>query len=298
MNAAARGMLGMALLAPAACGDGSPPVADAIRVERGPLALEIDGDPNGLLWDGLAQKLYVADDAGNRILEWSDERGLVTFVPLPEAPPEGAGLGQLVRDADGSLVVTRFGFGTRGGVAVVRVGGSVVDVPGLDVTRRRTGLTRATDGMLYDAWFVHEDAGEPRGAVAELSLDGSEREVIEGLVKPIGVLAVGERLFVSDQELGEIWVAPRVDPASHQVFASVERPDLLSAGPDGSLFSGSATGNVFHIDAAGGVSTFQSGFREVRGVAYDGGERRLFVAEHDPSEDGDARHALHILPVD
>jgi sugar lactone lactonase YvrE len=298
VNAAARAALGLVALLPVACGDSSRPVADAIRVARGPLALDIDGDPSGLWWDGSAQKLYVADDAHSRILEWSDERGLLTFEPLPAAPPEGAGLGQLVRAADGSLVVTRFGFGTRGGVTAVRAGGAVVDVPGLDVTRRRIGLARAADGLLYDTWFVQQDSGERREAVAELSLDGSELEVITGLIQPIGVLAVGEQLFVSDQELGQVWVAPRADPANHRVFASLELPDLLAAGPDGSLFSGSAAGNVFHIDAAGRVSTFQTGFRQVRGVAYDGGERRLFVAEHDPSEDGAARHTLHILPVD
>jgi hypothetical protein len=293
--ALARAGLSLGCAGSLGCGDASPPVVDAIRAERGPSSLELSGDPNGLFWDISTQRLYITDDDANRIRVWTDEGGLSTFEQLPTAPPEGAGLGQLVRAADGSIVVTRFGFGTSGGVAVVRAPGDVALVPGLDAARRRIGLTRAADGSLYDAWFVRLDSGESAGAVGQLSLDGSEPELLSGLKQPVGVLAVGEQLFVSDRALGQILIASRADPASYAVFASAPQPDLLGAGPDGSIFSGSSTGNVYRIDRAGSVSMFQTGLREVRGVAYDAGERRLFVAEHDPDE---VRHALRIFPVD
>jgi hypothetical protein len=289
--------LGIGLALSVACGENALPVADAIRLERGPLALDLAGAPNGLFWDDSAQRLYVTDDDGNRILAWTDERGLSSFEQLPPAASEGAGLGQLVRARDGSLVVTRFGYGTQGDVVVLSAGGAPRIVPGLDVTRRRIGLARATDGTLYDAWFVQGPSGERAGAVAQLSLDGSETELITGLRTPVGVLAVADQLFVSDRELGQIWSAPRADPAAHAVFASLEQPRLLAAGPAGSIFVGSSSGDVYRIDADGSASTFQTGLREVRGVAYDAGERRLFIAERDPSGD-DPRHALHISPVD
>jgi hypothetical protein len=280
-----------------ACGSTARPVADAIRVERGPLVLELDGDPNGLWWDANSETLLVADDRESRILEWSDSRGFGTHAELPEASPAGAGLGQPVLVDGGDLVVTRFGFGTEGGVAIVPLQGDVRNVPGLDVTRRRIGLTKATDGTLYDAWFVRLDSGERVGAVGQLSLDGTEPEVMTGLAKPVGVLAVGDRLFVSDQDTGQILMASRTNPRAVTVFASVEQPDLLAEGPAGSIFSGSAMGSVYRIDSAGVTSEFQSGFRQVRGVAYDPAGQRLFVAEHDPAEAEVAQHALHILPV-
>jgi hypothetical protein len=280
-----------------ACGSTARPVADAIRVERGPRVLELDGDPNGLWWDANSETLLVTDDRGNRILEWSDSRGFGTREQLPEAPPAGAGLGQLVLIDGGDLVVTRFGFGTEGGVSIVPLQGDVRNVPGLDAARRRIGLTRATDGTLYDAWFVQLDSGERVGAVGQLSLDGTEPEVMTGLTSPVGVLAVGDRLFVSDQDTGQILVAPRMDPRAVTVFATVEEPDLLAEGPADSMFAGSAMGSVYRIDSAGVASEFQSGLRQVRGVAYDPAGQRLFVAEHDPAEADVAQHALHILPV-
>jgi DNA-binding beta-propeller fold protein YncE len=289
--------VGAVLALSLACGSTSRPVADAIRVERGPRVLELDGDPNGLWWDANAETLLVTDDGGNRILEWSDSRGFGTHAPLPEDSLAGAGLGQLVRVDGGDLVVTRFGVGTEGGVTIVPLQGDVRNVPGLDVTRQRVGLAKAADGTLYDSWFVRLDSGERVGAVGQLSLDGSEPEVMTGLTNPVGVLALGDRLFVSDQDTDQIRVASRMDPASVTVFTSLEQPDLLAEGPAGSIFSGSATGRVYRIDSAGVASEFQAGFRQVRGVAYDPAGQRLFVAEHDPAEPGLAQHALHILPV-
>jgi sugar lactone lactonase YvrE len=135
------------------------------------------------------------------------------------------------------------------------------------------------------------------GAVSQLSLDGAEPELMTGLTQPVGVLAVGDRLFVSDRDTGQILMAPRTDPRAVTVFATVEQPDLLAEGPAGSIFSGSSAGRVYRIDSAGVASEFQSGFLQVRGVAYDPAGQRLFVAEHDPAESDVAQHALHILPV-
>jgi len=41
----------------------------ATPVERGPVTLTIEGDPNRLWWDDAASTLYVADADGNRILK-------------------------------------------------------------------------------------------------------------------------------------------------------------------------------------------------------------------------------------
>lgn len=279
------------------CGESTSATPDA-GVDRGPTILGVDGDPNGLWWDDASQTLYVADDSGNRVLRWTDSGGFALVQNLTTAPEDGAGLGQLVRTGDGTVVVTRFGYGTAGAVVSVPPSGVAVDVPGLAVERRRIGLTIASDGQLYDSWFVRQSGGARVGAVGALSLSGTEAEVITGLQKPVGVLAIGEYLYVSDQDLGQILKAPRSSPADYTVLATVPTPDLIAAGPDGSLFVGSSEGNLYRVQANGTAAVYKSGFDTVRGSAYDPTNRRLFVVNHVGHEAEGVTHTIHILPVD
>ena len=290
-------LLLLALVGCSTSGD-SPSDAGTGAVDRGPRILAIDGDPNGLWWDDSTQTLYVADDNGNRILRWTDASGFALVKDLPAASPSGAGLGQVVRTGDGTLVVTRFGYGTTGDVVSVPASGDAQIVPSLDPQRRRIGLTLAADGRLFDSWFVRLSTGARVGSVGQLSLTGTEPEAITGLQKPVGVLAVGSDLFVSDQDLGQILRAPLSNPASYTVFATVAQPDLLAAGPDGSIFTGSAGGSLYRISASGVAAVFETGFQQVRGVAYDPTNHRVFVADHDADETDGVSHVVHILPVD
>jgi len=289
--------LSLALLFLAACEDADSDPSDEV-VERGPTLLPIEGDANGLWWNDAEQALYIADDNGNRILRWTDEASFSLVSDLPAAAPEGAGLGQLVTLADGTIVVTRFGYGTVGDVVFVPPGGVPAIVPGLDPERRRIGLTVTDDEALYDSWFVRLSTGDRVGAVGSLALAGTEPEVITGLQKPVGVLAIGTDLYVSDQDLGQILKAPLATPSTYTVLAAVPGPDLIAEGPLGSIFTGSTGGVLYQISSLGVASVFWSGFQQVRGVAYDPTHGRLFVADHDPDEADGITHKLHILPVD
>jgi hypothetical protein len=279
-------------------GAGTTTSSGGAQRERGPAILDMDGDPNGLFWDDESQTLFIAEDNGNRILQWTDDAGFALYADLPAAPADGAGLGQLVLIPDGTLVVTRFGGGTAGDVVFVSVSGDTGVVPSLDPIRRRIGLTLGPSGTLYDSWFVRMSSGARVGSVGSLTLEGSEPEVITGLQKPVGVVALGDSIFVSDQDLGQILKAPLSAPQRYAVFATVDGPDLLSAGPDASLFTGSTGGNLFRISASGDASVFESGFQQVRGSAYDPTNRRIFVADHDADESDGITHSIHILPVD
>lgn len=282
----------------AGCSDSDPGATDAgVQIERGPKTLTVDGDSNGLWWDDAAQVLYLADDNGNRILKWTDAQGFGLVKDLPAVAADSPGLGQLVLTGDGTVVVTRFGGGTAGDVAFVPPSGDAQVVPGLDPQRRRLGLTVTDDGQLIDSWFVRLSNGGRVGAVGSLSLTGTETELVTGLKKPVGVLAVGDSLFISDQDLGQILKAPLTDPTAYTVFATVDHPDLLATGPNGTLFTGSTGGNLYQLTSAGAASVFQSGFQEIHGVAYDPTNHRLFVADHDPDESDGVTHLLHILPV-
>lgn len=261
--------------------------------DRGPTTVPVDGDPNGLWWDG--ERLLIADDNNNRVLSWTDAEGLGAVGTLAAAPPDGPGLGQLVVTGDGTIVVTRFGFGTAGDVVTLSPDGASTVVPNLDVERRRIGLTVTEDGTLFDTWFISTDVKV--GAVSRLDLAGTETEVMSGLEKPVGVLVVGDTLVVTDQDLGQVLTAPLADPSDVSVLALVEEPDLLCAGPDGSVFTGGPAGEVRHVSASGALSTFVSGYQEVRGCAYDAANGRLFFVDHDGDESDGTTHFLQIVPV-
>lgn len=277
--------------------DGSKPLV-ASKALREPRTLPIDGDPNGLFWDQAGQRLLVADDDGNRILQWTDQHGFELVQNLLASAGKGPGLGQLVMTADGTIFVTRFGHGTTGDVVRVPRASEPEIVPGLDPTRRRIGLAVSSTGQLFDAWFARADDGSRQGAISQLEASGGEREVIAGLTKPIGVLVLAGRLFVSDQDRGQILAAPLDNPAQTSVFASIPGPDLLASGPDGSVFSGSTSGAVYWIDASGVASELAKGFGQVRGVAYDPAQRRLFVADHDANAADGVKHSVRVLPIE
>jgi DNA-binding beta-propeller fold protein YncE len=236
---------------------------------RGPTSIPVDGDPNGLFWDETAAVLYVADAKNNRV------------VKLP----------------DGKLVVTRFGHGKAGDVVYANPDGTSGTVPKLDPLRRRIGLAATSDGTLYEAFFFSKD-GVKSGGIARIDLTGTEAEVIGGLKKPVGVLALGGELVVSDQVAGTILRAPVGSPDKQVVVAKVPEPDLLCAGPEGTFFTGGKTGSVRQVLGSGEVKELSGGFQDVRGVAYDGQKKRLFVADHDRNEADGITHLLRILPVD
>lgn len=283
----------------AAADTGTAPADAALPVQRGPLALTVSGDPNGLYWDGARGQLLLADDDGNRILRWTDRDGFSAIGTLPPAPDRGPGLGQVLPTADGTLVVPRFGYGTQGDVAFLRPDGTNGVVPGLDRTRRRIGLASASDGSLFVGYFVSAGANQPKfGAVARLSLTGGETEFVSGLEKPVGILVMGQELFIADQDRREILKTPLAGPVNLVLHARVESADLLAAGPDGSLFTGGRAGRVYRIGRDGSVNVVAADMREARGVAYDAANRRLFVADHDGSQAATLTHYLRIFPVE
>ncbi|PTL76267.1 hypothetical protein [Vitiosangium sp. GDMCC 1.1324] len=271
-----------------------PPTA---AIERGPKALTLEGDPNGLWWDAPSRTLYIADDQNNRILQWTDAGGVSLVATLPPAPADGAGLGDLVRMPDGTLVVVRFGYGKAGDVVFVKPDGTSGIVPGLKPERRRIGLTLARDGQLYVGYFVRV-SNVNVGSVARLTLDGTEQESIGALQKPVGVTAVGDSLFVSDQLAGKVYRAPLAAPQDYTTLATLPSPDLLAVGPGGSLLTGSREGKVFRIAPSGEVGVLASGYQQPRGLAYDAENKRLFIADHDGDTSNGATHFLQIIPVE
>jgi sugar lactone lactonase YvrE len=249
----------------------------------------LPGDANGLYWDASEHALYATDSAHDTLVKWTDETGFTTIAQLP--PSSNVELGGIARLADGTFAITSFGFGSDGGVIVVAPDHSATAVPNLDKARRRIGITRASDGTLYDAYFV-VNGHEHTGGVAKLDLKTGETDVVtQGLGKAVGVAATAAGMFVSDQEASTIFA---IDNGTLKPLATkLPSVDLLTALPDGSLVTGGRTGVVTRIAPDGTQSQIASGFEQVRGTAYDAAGHRLFVVEHSKS----GHHILHVLPL-
>ncbi|RKG76760.1 YncE family protein [Corallococcus terminator] len=289
-------LLGMTL---AAVGCSSPQevvTPDEETVERGPKTIAVDGDPNGLWWDAQSATLFMADDENNRVLRYRDGEGISLVADLPVTSADSPGLGALARLTDGTLVVVRFGGGTAGDVVYVRPDGTSAVVPNLLPERRRIGITVTADGQLLDGYFVRNNNVNV-GSVARLTLEGTEQEVVGALQKPVGVLAVGDTLFISDQLAGKVYRSPLSNPSQIVPFATLSSPDLLAQGPGDTLLTGSRDGTVLSIRPSGEVSVLAGGFQQPHGIAYDAKNQRIFVADHDGDPTNGTTHTLRILPI-
>jgi sugar lactone lactonase YvrE len=268
-------------------------------VDRGPTDLTLVSQPNGLWWDSPSQALYIATKQ-NQVLKWTEGGNLTTVASVPFGlSPQQGNLGQLLRTSDGTIFVTVFGFGVNGGVVQIKSDGTITKVAGLDQTRRRIGLSIDTNGVLYDGWFVKTTTTQT-GGVSKLALDGSgETDLITGLQKPVGVLAASGNLYVTDQKQNALLSAPLSSPSTTSTLASPMAPDLLTAGPNGDLFSGGPD-VVYRYTSTGSTSNFATEMQATQGVAYDADHKRLFVAEPGEAipDGGLTGSVLHILPVD
>ena len=111
------------------------------------------------------------------------------------------------------------------------------------------------------------------------------------------MLVDGDHLVISDQETGEILRVPIDDPAAAEVVAVLPEPDLLALGPDGTWLTGGPDGDVRQVSSDGGFDVLVGGFQEVRGLAYDAANQRLFVVDHDGNDEDGTTHFLQIVPV-
>lgn len=292
------GLVGAAVSLSACGGGGSD-------VDRGPTTLSVSADLNGLYWDKSESRLFLSDEKANTIRVWDGGTQFAQYAALPTAPASGSTLGQLTRTSDGSLYVTRFGFGVDGAVAVVSKSGDAYNLSGTDSLRRRIGITPTPDGALLDTWFIKGGGG----AVSELKVNGTaaaETELITGFGKPVGLAVVGDSVYVSDQSSGKLLsyslsklrAAPATvaDGTPIASLSAADGIDLMTAASDGTLFFGGSGGKLFRISPKGETRVLASGWPKIRGVAYDEKNRRLFAAV--VAADAGSQSSVRIVPID
>jgi len=282
-------LLWAALLLSAVGGGAQAPVASVIPFSA--------GEPASLWWDAGTSTLFIADNEQNQIWSWTDAGGLRKAAVTPDAngSTPAASVGQIVRLADGRLVVMRFGRpggGIGGIVWVDPATGTGAEVPDLDAKRRRLGLAAGPDDELFGSYFNSAPGGGLTSTVTRVDLRAGETDYASGFVKIVGIARAGDTLYVSDQMADTIYAIPArgpVPPAGQRmVLAKLPRPDQITLGPDGSLFTGqfqAAPGSteplaVRQILRDGTVKVIASDPDVSRpsGVAYDPKGRRLFVA--------------------
>lgn len=293
-----------ALLALGACGGGGD------DVDRGPTTIPVSAKLNGLFWDAGESRLYLTDDDANAVKAWE---GGEKFSSAGGLPPMEEGqrstLGQLIRGPGGALYITRFGFGSYGTVVALPRSGPAANLADLDGTRRRISLAAAPDGALITGWFRGGTAGATSGNVSELSVAGgqaSERELVSGLNKPVGLAVVGDQLFVTDQGAAQVLAyslaavrkapATAADGRAVATFTPADGLDLMTAASDGTLYVGTNKGTLYQISPSGAVKALASGWPGIRGLALDAENRRLFAAV--VAADDKSPSTIRIVPLD
>lgn len=275
------------VLVVAGCGGTTAaPTVHEVETERYHRILLPDADPNGLAWDASRRLLYVADEREPRLLVISNGVVLSTR-PLGEV---GAGAGGLAQLGDGSIAAARYGREGEGGVVRVLSDEAVREVPGLDPARHRLGV--ASYGELYVAWFTGtHDAWT--GGVARVEGSGAEVDVMVGLGKAVGVAVLDDLLVVSDQDHDSLVGCHLPECGDRALLATVPTPDLMTA-TDTEVVVSSRDGNVYAVTREGAVRTAASELGGTpRGLAWDGEDRELFVAVHDPG--AHPRHAIAVV---
>lgn len=258
-----------------------------------PYIIDVQAEPNGLLYHVGQQALYIADDDNNRVLVRTEDGTLQVFaeIPNPSGDPGSDGLGDLDLADDGSLYVPRFGFGMPGLGAIFRVTpeGQPEQLMGVNDEWRRVGLDYDDSrGLLYVATYSRDADDVYTGWIATVDpVAGVEKMLVGGLSKPVGIAVVDDTLFVGDQAQRKLF---RVDltaaaPALALVSDEFESLDLLEATPAGDLLvlsydTANSTGRVYRVKADGAITTVAEGDWEPRGITFDGASR-IFVSARD-----------------
>lgn len=277
-----------------------------------PARIAVGAQPNGIAVRPGDGALFITDDRSNAVL-WSTDRATwAPYASLPAVAGQANSLSQLVfaQDASqtGTLLVERFGFGEAGALFAVSPAGETHALSGLAPERRRLGLASIGTGRALSSWFVKQGNQPITGGVSLVTYDATthaaaERDLIVGLVKPLGLAVRGDTLFVTDQSKGAILryglsalLASSTPAQGGTVDAQIESPDLLAVDRTGALYTKCGTHGFCRIGPNGAVTSLADDFRDARGVAVDDARHVVYVVDRAKASDG-ASSEIRVFPV-
>lgn len=275
-----------------------------------PARIEVNAQPNGIAVRANDSAIFITDDRANAILWSRDHTTFAPYANVPVVPGQPNSLGQVAVAPSGALLVARFGFGDKGALFISMSPGDAQPLTGLAPERRRLGLASIGPGRVLSSWFV-KAASEPlMGGVSLVSYDpathaASERDLIAGLTKPVGIAVYGDALLVADQDRNTILsfdladsLAARTPVAagSGTVFARVEHPDLLAVDQTGTLYTKCGAAGFCRIATDGTVTPVADGFQNARGVAVDDVHHALYIVDRAKPSSATGS-AIRVLPL-
>jgi hypothetical protein len=275
-----------------------------------PARIDLGAQPNGIAVRPGDGGLFITDDRSNAILVSEDRTTYTPFAHVPGVAGQPNSLSQLVFAQPDTLLVARFGFGETGTLFVITAHGDAQSLDGLATDRRRLGLTSIGPGRVLSSWFIKQD-GEPiTGGVSLVSYDAAthaatERDLIAGLTKPVGLAVRGDALLVSDQnrnailryDLRTLLAAQAPVPAqSGAMVAQVESPDLLAIDSAGTLYTKCHAHGLCRIAPDGAVTSLADDFQDARGVAVDDARHVLYAVDRAKSAATTAS-AIRVFPL-
>jgi DNA-binding beta-propeller fold protein YncE len=272
-----------------------------------PTRVAVSASANGIAVRAADGAVFITDDQTGSVLSSSDARTFAHYASVPAAAGQPHGLSQLSFTDDGTLMIARFGSGTASAVFGIAGADQVAAFDGLDPSRRRLGLISIGSNRLLSTWFIRNGNGPEQGALSLITYDpaahtATERDLLTGLGKPVGIAVSGDTVYVSDQannniveaSLNTLLSAPQ--PVTlRTVFVQIDGPDLLATAPGGTLFTKCNATGLCRIAPEGTVSVIANDLQNARGVAVDVLRGRLYVIDR-ASHTGGTSY-LRIFPL-
>ena len=258
-----------------------------------------DARPNGIALRPGDGAIFVTDDSTNSLLIAPDREHFAHYAALPAVAGQSAALSQVVFVPGDALLVARFGFGTAGGIFEVDGPDKTVQISGPDPTRRRLGLAAVAPGQVLSSWFVKNGNAPLQGGLSLITYDmqthsATERDVLVGLVKPVGVAIFHDDVFITDQaanrlvkvNLSALLQSAQPLTADKAIaVAQVEAPDLLAVDGSGHLYTKCGKTGVCRFTANGDVTVLANDMTDARGVVFDETHTQMDVVDRAKSGD-------------
>jgi hypothetical protein len=273
-------------------GDGTPvastscvvPLA-AVTRKRATTSIDVRVDPGALAYDVESGTLYVADDRNHAVLRVRDDHhAWIGEIPAGEIVARHH-LGQIALAGDGGVLVPRLGYGTAGGVFVLRPARAPEALAGLDPRYWYLAAIRdGTDGAVLVTRCRWSHSGAFAGEVVRVTSDGDVALVCDGLLEPTGITLLGPSIVVTDTRAGALVHIDRFADgvARSMVVTGLAQPGAITPASSDSVFVACRDpilqiGSVAEVDLDGGVRIVAQGPCAPRGIASDG-HGRLFVS--------------------